>query len=141
MPRQPSRKGEAVAHPNEDRIREGYAAFTSGDFDHIRNEFFDPDIQWHVEGRSQIAGDYRGHDEVFGFFAKLIELSAGTLQLEIHEVLANDEHGIAMIVNRAEREGRSYEDKAVHSFHMRDGKVTEFWGFVADQYAADEFWS
>ena len=54
-------------------------------------ELFDPNIVFHVPGRSQIAGDYRGIDETFGFFGKLVELSGGTFKIERHTVLADDE--------------------------------------------------
>jgi ketosteroid isomerase-like protein len=130
-----------MAHPNEQRIRDGYVAFETGDFDAIRNDFFAPDIQWHVPGTSPISGDYSGQDEVFGFFAKLVELSGGTLKLEIHDVLANDEHGTALVTTTAEREGRSLSDHTVHVFHLEDGKIVEFWGHAGDQYTTDEFWS
>jgi ketosteroid isomerase-like protein len=65
----------------------------------------------------------------------------GTLRLELHDVLANDEHAIALYTTRAERKGRRLEDNEVNTFHMRDGKVTEVWTQATDLYANDEFWS
>ncbi len=41
----------------------------------------------------------------------------------------------------ATRNGRNHEGNATHVFHIRDGKVTEFWDAQVDQYAADEFWA
>ena len=29
----------------------------------------------------------------------------------------------------------------VHVFHMKDGKITEFWAYAEDQNLVDEFWS
>jgi uncharacterized protein len=46
-----------MGHPNEDLIRRGYDAFSSGDMDTLR-ELFHPDIVWHAPGRSQLAGDH-----------------------------------------------------------------------------------
>ena len=46
---------------------------------------FDPNIQWHVPGRSPLSGDYKGHDEVIAFFSKTRELSGGTFSIEINE--------------------------------------------------------
>ena len=46
-----------MGHPNEDLIRQGYDAFSSGDMDTLR-ELFHPDIVWHASGRSQLAGDH-----------------------------------------------------------------------------------
>ena len=36
-----------MGHPNEDLIRRGYDAFSSGDMDTLR-ELFHPDIVWHA---------------------------------------------------------------------------------------------
>jgi ketosteroid isomerase-like protein len=127
-------------HPNVALLRKGYAAYDSGDLDTI-NELFADDVVWHVAGRSPIAGDYKGKDQVFGFFGKLMELSDGTSKLEIHDILANDEHGVVIVTGSAQRNGTSLSGQDVHVFHINDGKVVEFWDSPVDQYAADEFWS
>jgi ketosteroid isomerase-like protein len=127
-------------HPNVERLRKGYAAYSSGDMETI-TELFDENLLWHVAGRSQLAGDYKGRDQVFGFFGKLMELSDGTSKIEVHDILANDEHGVAIVTGTATRNGKSLSGQDVHTFHLRDGKVVEFWDSPLDQYEADEFWS
>lgn len=129
-----------MGHPNEALLRKGYEAFSKGDLDTVRTIFAD-DIVWHVGGRSPLAGNYKGIDEVFGFFGKTIELSGGTLKLEIHDILANDEHAVALVSSRAERGGKRLADNGAHIFHVKDGKVIEFWAHPQDAYADDEFWS
>jgi uncharacterized protein len=127
-----------MVHSNEDLARRGYEAFGKGDLDTLREQL-DPNVVWHVGGRGPLAGDYRGIDEVFGFFAKIVELTGGTFKLEVHDLLANDEHVVALVVARGERGGKTLEDPQAHVLHVRDGKVTEFWGHAWDLYAADEF--
>ncbi len=127
-------------HPNLDILRRGYAAYGTGDMDTI-NELFADNIVWHVAGRSPIGRDYRGKDEVFGFFSRLQELSGGTSAVDVHDLLADDEHGVAIVTESASRDGRSHKGRATHIFHIKDGKVTEMWDAQVDQYAADEFWS
>jgi ketosteroid isomerase-like protein len=127
-----------MAHPNEALTRKGYEAFGAGDLDTLR-ELFDPNVVWHLAGRGPLAGDYRGVDEVFGVFAKTVELTGGTFNLEVHDVLANDEHAVALVVARGQRDGKSLEDRQAHVLHVKDGKVTEFWGHAWDQYAVDDF--
>lgn len=127
-------------HPNLDLLRRGYTAYGSGDLDAI-NELFADDVVWHIAGRSPLAGDYTGKEQVFGFFARLQELSDGTSKIEVHDLLANDEHGVVLVTESATRGGRSHEGSATHVFHLREGKVTEFWDAQTDQYAADEFWA
>lgn len=127
-------------HPNVELLRKGYRAYSSGDVN-VLNDLFADDILWHVAGRSAISGDYKGRDQVFGFFGKLMELSGGTSSLEVHDILANDDHGIALVTGTATRNGTTFTGQDVHTFHLRDGKVVEFWDSPLDQYAADEFWS
>ena len=129
-----------MAHPNEDLIRRGYEAFSSGDVDTLR-EVFDPGIVWHFPGRSVLAGDHSGVDTVLGFFGRTAELTAGTFQVELHGVVADDQHTVGLHLATGEREGRTLEDREVIVFHVRDGKVVEAWQYLEDQYAYDEFFS
>jgi ketosteroid isomerase-like protein len=122
------------------RLRKGYEAFAAGDLDTIRG-LFDDNIVWHVGGRSPLAGDYKGMDEVFGFFAKLAELAGGTFKVELHDVLSNGTHSIALAKNTAQRDGKSLDDDNVAVYHVSDGKVTEAWFHPGDAYAVDKFWS
>ena len=124
-------------HPNVTRIRDGYAAFAKGDFT-VLNDLFAEDLLWHVNGRSQFAGEYRGREAVFGFFGKLIEVTEGSLRIDLHALFADDDHSVALVVTTASRGGRSASVNVAHVFHMRDGKVVEFWDASTNQYAFDE---
>lgn len=93
----------AMAHPNEDLVREAFAAFGRGDLDALRNQYLEADVRFHVPGRSPVAGDHEGVDQVLALFGKFFELSGGTLRLETHDVVANDEHAVALFVTRGER--------------------------------------
>jgi uncharacterized protein len=129
-----------MAHPNEELLRKGYEAFGTGDMDTL-GEVFADDIRWHTPGDNQLSGDFTGKDQVFGNFAKIAELTGGNFGLDIHAVLADDEHAVALVVAKGEREGKKIEDPQVHVFHVKGGKVTEFWGHPTDQRAVDDFWS
>ena len=129
-----------MAHPNVDLLNKGYDAFDKGDLDALR-DLFSQDVVFHIPGDSQISGDFRGQDEVFAFFGKLVELSGGTFRLERHAVLADDEHGTVMHTITAERDGKTLSQKGVDIHHISGGKVTEFWGFTEDTVAANQFWS
>ena len=125
-------------HPNVDLLRRGYEAYSSGDMDTI-NQLFADDIVWHVPGRSAIGGDYRGPEEVLAFFGKLQERTGGTFALELHDVLAGDDHVVVLARTTAERNGERRTFDVAHVWHVRDGKATEFWALSTDQYAGDEF--
>jgi ketosteroid isomerase-like protein len=130
-----------MAHPNEDRFREGYAAFQRGDLDALRNDYLADDIVWHSPGRNPLSGDYRGIDEVMQAFGKIIEETGGNFRLEIHDCVANDEHAVVIGTVHGERNGNVLDDHYTHVVHMRDGKVSESWILQEDLYAADEFFA
>jgi ketosteroid isomerase-like protein len=126
-------------HPNAQRMREAYETFGAGNVDQM-DQYFAKDIKWHVSGGSSLAGDYDGIDGVMEFFGKLMQGSGGTFRLSVHDVLANDEHGAALLEAHAEREGRTLDQKVVHVFHFKDGMASEFWGFPENTTRTDEFW-
>lgn len=129
-----------MAHPNEELIRGGYEAFAHGDLDGVANILSD-NIRWHVPGSSLIAGDYRGHEEVFELLRRLQELTTGTFALQVHDALANDEHVVVLVGEHAERNGKELNVQDAHIWHVDKSKATEFWGASTDQVQADEFWS
>ena len=129
-----------MAHPNEELLKRGYEAFGTGDLDTVFSVFAD-DITWHVGGSSPLAGDYKGHDQVMGFFSGLMEMSGGTFSQNVHDILANDSHGAVMVTFHVERGGRSLDGREVHIWHLANGKATKFWGLPEDQAALDELFS
>ncbi|HKR99858.1 MAG TPA: nuclear transport factor 2 family protein [Candidatus Dormibacteraeota bacterium] len=127
----------ATDHPNAALFRQGYEAFGRGDLDTLR-QTFDPNIVWHVSGRSRFSGDKRGVDETLAFFGQLFQESGGTFKLDVHDVVANDEHAVAIVTSHIEKGGRSADSKAAHIVHIRDGKLTESWFFAEDPDTFDE---
>lgn len=128
-----------MAHPNEELVRRGYAAFGSGDMATL-DQLFADDIVWHAPGRNQLSGTFRGKQEVFDSFKKTFELTGGTFKLDIHAILVDDEHAAVLVTATGEHDGRTLHDNSVQIFHIKDGKVTEQWLHPGDQYASDEFW-
>ena len=129
-----------MAHPNEELLRKGYEAFGSGDTQTL-DQVLSDDIVWHVPGRSPIAGDYKGKEQVLQFFGQIVQMTGGAFKNEIHDLLANDEHGVVLVTATGDREGKRLDARQVHVFHIQDGRATEFWNHTDDLYAFDEFWS
>jgi ketosteroid isomerase-like protein len=127
-------------HPNVALLRKGYEAFAKGDMATL-TELFSEDAVWHVPGNGPMSGVHRGRDAVFAAFAKAAQLSGGTLKIELHDALANDEHAVALTRETASRQGKQFDSLEVAVYHVRNGKVTEYWTFSEDQPRADEFWS
>jgi ketosteroid isomerase-like protein len=129
-----------MAHPNEDLVRQGFEAFSKGDMEGVAALFTD-DVVWHTPGRGPLAGDHRGKGQVMSMLGKQAELTGGTFRAELHDILANDEHGVLLATVGAERAGKTWEDNGVVVFHIHNGKVSEAWLHPGDQYAGDEFLS
>ncbi len=128
-------------HANVDIVREGYEAFAKGDLDALRDRFFAPDITWHYSGRSQLGGRYSGVELVMEWLGRSFDLSGGTLTVEVHDVVGNDEHVVALVIVRASRNGKQLVDQSVQVYHMREGRAVEVWTLPGDQYTSDDFWS
>jgi ketosteroid isomerase-like protein len=129
-----------MTHPNEDLIRRAYAAFAAADLDTVFSMVAD-DILWHNGGSNQLTGDVRGHQELMSFFGKLFEVTGGTLRLDVHDVLANDTHGVALVTAHVERDGEPMTVREAHIMHAADGKLTEFWVFPEDTAAFDRMFA
>ena len=127
-------------HANASLLRRGFEAFDKGDMAAL-TEVFAQDVVWHVPGDSQLSGVHRGRDTVFAVFAKVGELSGGTYKIDVHDVLANDEHAVALTRGTGSREGKQLNSLDAAVYNMANGKVTEFWFFAEDQRLTDEFWS
>ena len=128
------------AEANRTLIEAAYDAFARGDVPTALAAFSD-DIRWHVPGRGPLSRDYRGHDEVLGFFGHFMELSGGTFRIRIDDVLAHEDRVVALVTESAERGGRTWSSPQVHAWTVQDGKATQFRQFQGDQQTEDEFWS
>lgn len=118
----------------------GYRSFADGDLPAVL-AIFDADIAWHEPGRSPLAGDYKGIDEVTGFFRYLVEASGGTFQVEVREIVPAGDRTLALVTEGESRNGSELSVSAVHAWRFAGGKLTEFCNHYADQAAVDAFWA
>ncbi len=126
-------------HPNVGLVEKGFAAFAAGDMATL-NGLFTDGIVWHSSGRSFLAGDFAGKEAVFGNFARLFQ-ETDSFSQEIHTILADDGHAVALVTATASRAGKTAAMRQTITFHLAGSKVTEVWLSSFDQYAADEFWA
>jgi len=78
---------------------------------------------------------------ILEYFMELFRQSEGTFKVELHDVLADDERGVALQHATAQRSGKTWDSNDVIVFHVSDGKTTAAWFHPGDQYAFDAFWS
>ena len=120
-------------HSNERLIRTLYGA--TGPPEAVAQLFHD-DVVWHLPGKQPMSGVHSGRDTVLA----AMRYFQG-IELEVHDVVANDEHAVALLKARGQRKGREYGALEVDVFHIRDGKIVEFWSFSEDTRLTDAFWS
>ena len=125
---------------NLELIRRGYEAFGRGDIGTVLG-VLDPNIHWHIPGRSPLSGDYEGHDEVIAFFTKTQELAAGTFAIQVDDLLAGAQRVAVLCTVSAQRHGQHWSATEVHVWRVANGRAVEFREYQGDQQAEDEFWS
>ena len=121
-------------------IRKAYEDFAQGNVPAVFAAF-DPSISWHVPGHSPLSGDYRGHDQIAGFFQLTMELSRGTFTIEVHHVLAEDDLVVVLATVNAQRSDTSASFPEVHVWRVKDGKAVDFREYQGDEQREDRFWS
>lgn len=127
-----------MAHPNEQHLRTASDALNTGDMATFLAAHT-PDVAFHFQGSSSLAGDHTGRDGVGALFGNLIGMLDGPPSADVHDCLANDEHGVLMIVQHLSRGGKTLDVPANVDFHFRDGLVSEVWFSPLDQAAVDAF--
>jgi hypothetical protein len=63
-------------------------------------------------------------------------LHEGTYRFEIHDLLANDQHGVLMVEEEWQKP-KPFRNRSVHIWHFQGGRATEFWFFNEDQAGVD----
>lgn len=128
-------------HQNVERARKGYEAFKTGDLETMKDLFSD-DIVWHVGGNNSLTGDYKGQEDVFNLFGRLMQETDSTLNNEVHDILGNDTHVSALVHVTAKRGNKTLDTNSVQVFHINsNGNVTESWTFVEEADTWNDFWS
>ena len=60
---------------------------------------------------------------------------------KLHDVVASDDHAIALVEATATRGGRTLTYRTAEIYHIRDGKVAERWAFSDDTAAITAFFA
>jgi len=127
-----------MAHPNADLLRRTYEAVGFGDLQPLVGILAD-DVTWRDSSMGPLAGDYHGRDDVVGFFGKMMEVYAGTLRLEVQDILANDTHGVVLTREQGEAAGEPVSWTGTHIWTFRDGCCTGFLAMNDGVY--NRFWA
>ena len=92
-------------HPNAELFEHVYDCFTRGDLDRL-SELIAPDVVWYVPGDNLISGTYTSRDGIFGCFNKILELSGGSYQPQLLDILADDTYTVGLLHTAGRVTGR-----------------------------------
>lgn len=121
-------------HPNAVMAREMTDALGRGDMQALMG-FLADDVIWHEIGRAEPRRGIAGlRESAPGGGATDYEITG-----VLHDVVANDDHTIALVTAHATRNGKTFDYRVAEIYHMKDGKVTERWAFSDDTGAINDF--
>lgn len=120
-----------------DLVRRLYSAF--GESDHARLlDCFADDVHLVQTGKNQLAGHFRGRDEVVGHFADIARLT-DRMSMEPEDVLEGNAYVAAINRMTVEINGDSRVFHVIHVFHIEDGRITRMRSVPEDPYGLDNF--
>lgn len=129
-----------MPHPNAALMRKVDEALLAGDFAGFLT-LHTEDVVMHIPGSSPLAGDHHGRDGLAAVFQKEVSMLDAPPEFDPLDNLGGDEHGGAVVIQRMQRGGRSYEGLQVVIARVRDGQLAEVWFRPQDQEAFDQFFA
>ena len=110
-------------------------AFGSGDMTRLDALIAD-DVVWHEIGRAEPRHGKEALRASGPGAAADYEITGVT-----HDVLASDDHAIALVQATATRAGNTFTYRTAEIYHIEDGKITERWAFSDDTAAITAFFA
>jgi ketosteroid isomerase-like protein len=119
-------------HPHAAAYRAAFAAFNAGDADAFAAHLAD-DVVWHAIDGETMNGSAAVAESMSG-------LANLDFNVELHDVVANGNHVIALVTANVGAGGNSITYRTAEIMHVDDdGKVTERWAFADDSAAVSAF--
>jgi ketosteroid isomerase-like protein len=126
-----------TTHPNAHRLRDAYQAVGQGDLQPML-ALLREDATWTDSTLGPLAGTY-GNGQVTQFFAAMMEVYRGTLQVEIASIIADDDHGVVLTRESGTVDGEQVAWTSVHVYSFDHGRVRSFVSYGSAEY--QRFWS
>jgi len=123
------------AQDNLKVARELQDAFEAMDMARL-NALIADDVVWHEIGRAEPRHGKAALQAVTPGSGADYEITGKT-----HDVLASDDHAIALVEATATRGGRTMTYRTAEIYHIRDGQVVERWAFSDDTAAITAFFA
>lgn len=101
------------------------------------------DIVWHVPGRSPIAGDHRGIEQVIDYFERRRRLANATMRMHPGEVIAEGDAVAQFVEGTAVLGGEqvSWQTIGIYRVDIEHRWIREVWLVSLDSELFDKMWS
>ena len=127
-------------HPTVALLEKLYNDFAKGDLPAVLAACGDK-VTFQIAGKSPLAGKYDKSTFISGFVTKLMELSGGTLKIEVHDILASDRHAVVLATDHLTRNGKDLEFRTVHVWRIESGVPIAWYEYPRDLYQYDAIWT
>lgn len=129
-----------MKHPNSLLLEKLYQDFSKGDLNAVLAVCADK-VTFQVPGKGKLAGKYDKATFASGFAGKLMELSGGSFQAEVHDILASDLHAAVLATCSRLEHGKKIEYRTVHIWRFESGKPVAWYEYPRDLYQYDSIWA
>jgi ketosteroid isomerase-like protein len=123
-------------HPNVAAARASIDAYRVGDLDAFTGSLHE-EVVWHAPGANRYSGDFVGKAAVMDRFRQQAEGGVTLRFEEVHDVVGNDRHVVALIDLAVTGPGGQSRTPAVFVMHVEEGTLREFWGMNERQAEVD----
>ena len=129
-----------MKHPNAHLLEKLYSDFSKGDLAAVLSACSEK-VTFQVPGKGKLSGKYDKSTFESGFVMPMMELSGGTLKIEVHDILASDRHGVVLASDTLTRGGKQLEYRTVHVWRFEEGKPVAWYEYPRDLYQYDAIWT
>jgi ketosteroid isomerase-like protein len=110
-------------------VRGLYEARARGDLDAAAT-FIAPNVVWHEP--YDYLGTLHGREAVIGAIRMSVDQTHGTFRLAVGDLLASEDHVVALVDFSAERHGQRLVGREVGVFRVENGLIQEVWFYAAE---------
>lgn len=129
-----------MSHPNAVLLEKIYQDFSAGNIPAVLAACAD-EITFQMAGKSKVAGRFSKANFATAFVGPMMELTDGTLKVEVHDILASERHGVVLASEHMVRKGEKVQLRTVHVWRFENGKPVAWYEYPRDLYAFDAIFS
>ena len=126
-------------HPNEKLLAELYDRFAQGDMAGVI-DMCDESMVYRVPGSVPTSGIYN-NETFLEMVRKAMEISNGTFEETVVDIIANDHHGIVLLNHSLKRNGKRIEYRTTHRYQIKNGKFASWEEYPGSEVEFNEAWA